>query len=913
MMRGDEDVRGRERQGDIVLTPGQYVYSQDESKGGAVKTFVGPCVITPTGQDRPVKYDPQSRRFQAATFESATEQSPFARKGQYIILDNPASPRHEGQGGQNSGEHPAGGQNVNPADLLYGNTVNLPGPTFFALWPGQSATVVDGHTLRSNEYLEVEIIDEAAARENWESGIVRKSVDGDASEEEASTPVDGIPEDLSEGKIYIIRGDQVAFYIPPTGVRVIPDEDGTYVRDAVTLETLEYCQLFDENGNKRYERGAQVVFPQATEQFQEVEGNRKFRATEVNEISGLHVKVIEPYNDDGSEVTDPATADHKEGDELFITGPGAVVYPEATDRTGQESAIYFPRVEHSILKYGKKKKHYATSIPHAGEGRYLMERRTGVVETIRGPKQLLPDPRTHVIVRRPLSDRECRLWYPTKDGQANPEVLAYNRTLRTASQQAGTERAGYVSDSDYMSNSGFENLQSYAAAADMAEVESMGLTRGGVRRRKGRQEAGSFQPGDEFERGTSYTPPRTITLDTKFESVPTINVWTGYAVMVVSKSGGQRQCHVGPSTILLDYDQTLECLSLSTGKPKNTDNMKETVYLRVLNNKVSDVITLETSDHIPVQVKLSLLINFEGDPNKWFDVENYVKFATDHVRSILKGVVRKTNIEKFDADGVGIIRDTLLGVKPEEGGARPGMVFDENGMVIQDVEVLDISIQDESIRHLLKEAQHKTVRQNIQVRQAEEELSATQRQEEIKQEIAKAVASTATHQQQLERARLAQQLETEVLKVQNALAVAEEKKATVEAEEAVNNLSHTSALARDRAEADQKKAIQEALQTLQLQLLQAETSSTVDRFKASQEGFSEALLALGNQDTLEKVAKALSVQQLLGGKDFVEVVQKVFAGSPLEGAIQQIGQRAGLTGGTNRNSNTLSRTSVDGE
>ncbi len=903
-MRGDDDLRGRERQGDIVLTPGQYVYSQDESKGGAVKTFVGPCVITPTGQDRPVKFDPTTRRFNSSTFEAAIEHSPFARKGQYIILDNPAT--EENQQGQQH-QHPNDGQNVNPARLSYGNTVNVPGPITFALWPGQSAVVVDGHTLRSNEYLEVEIVDKAAAQENWESGIIRKPTN--EVETEDDTPVDGVPEDLAEGKIYIIRGDQVAFYIPPTGVRVVPDEEGNYVRDAVTLETLEYCQLFDENGNKRYERGPQVVFPEATEQFEEVEGNRKFRATELNEISGLHVKVIAPYNNNG-EVADPSQADHKEGDELFITGPGAVVYPEGTNRSGQESAIYFPRVEHSILKYGKKKKHYATSIPHGGEGRYLMDRKSGVVETIRGPKMLLPDPRTHVIVRRPLSDRECRLWYPTKDGQANPEVLAYNRSLRMASAEAGTERAGYVSDSDYASNAGFENLQSYAAAADMAEVESRSL----VRRRKSRQQAGSFQPGDEFERGTTYTPPRSITLDTKFESVPTINVWTGYAVMVVSKSGGDRQCHVGPKTILLDYDQTLEVLSLSTGKPKNTDRLEETVYLRVLNNKVSDIVDLETSDHIPVQIKLSLLIDFDGDENKWFDVENYVKFATDHVRSILKGVVRKTSIEVFDKDGVGLIRDTLLGVKPEEGGGRPGMSFEENGMVIRDVEVLDISIQDTNIRDLLKQAQHKTVVQNIKVRQAEDELAATQRQEQIKQNIAIAVAETASKQQELERDRLDAQLKTDVAKVQAALAVAAEQKAKIEAEEANTELTHNASLARQKAKADQEYAIKEALQTLQVQLLQSETTSTVERFRACQEGFSEALLALGSQETVEKVAQALSVQQLLGGNNFVEVVEKVFKGSPLEGAIQQIGQRAGLTSvGTNSNRNTLSRASVDGE
>lgn len=58
-----------------------------------------------------------------------------------------------------------------------------------------------------------------------------------------------------------------------------------------------------------------------------------------------------------------------------------------------------------------------------------------------------------------------------------------------------------------------------------------------------------------------------------------IDVWTGYAVDVVSKNG-DRKVVCGPKTILLDYDQTLEVLQMSTGKPKTTDTLIKTVFLR---------------------------------------------------------------------------------------------------------------------------------------------------------------------------------------------------------------------------------------------------------------------------------------------------------------------------------------------
>lgn len=63
--------------------------------------------------------------------------------------------------------------------------------------------------------------------------------------------------------------------------------------------------------------------------------------------------------------------------------------------------------------------------------------------------------------------------------------------------------------------------------------------------------------GEEFNWQTQFTQPRTITLDTKYEGAVAINVWTGYAVLVVSKTG-KRQVIVGPQTYLLEYDETLE-------------------------------------------------------------------------------------------------------------------------------------------------------------------------------------------------------------------------------------------------------------------------------------------------------------------------------------------------------------------
>ena len=46
-----------------------------------------------------------------------------------------------------------------------------------------------------------------------------------------------------------------------------------------------------------------------------------------------------------------------------------------------------------------------------------------------------------------------------------------------------------------------------------------------------------------------------------------------------------------------------------------------------------------------------------------------------------------------------------------------------------------------------------------------------------------------------------------------------------------------------------------------------------------QEGFTEALTTLSNQDTMTKIAQAGSIQQMLGGNNLVDVLGQILGGS----------------------------------
>lgn len=813
---------------DLVLAPGTFAYMQDVTKG-AVKTFVGPCVINQTAQEVPVVYTAENGTFRpCGTLEEAVRKSPIAVEGYYLILKNPAN-----KGGE---EHPDSGSAGKIApDLEVGRKINIPGPCMFALWPGQDAQYVKGHHLRSNQYLLVRVYNEEEARENWGRAVIKPAAGGADSDGDETTVV---PQDLTVGRLLVICGTQVSFYIPPTGIGVIPeglDNDGKpcYVRSALTLERLEYCILVDENGNKRYERGPKVVFPEPTEKFITMGSKSKFRAIELNEIQGIHIKVIAPYTDEKT-----GTA-YKEGDELFITG--------------KETAIYFPREEHSSISYDGKSKHFATAIP-AGEARYVMDRMSGEIELVKGPAMLLPDPRHKVIVRRVLSDGQVSLWYP-----GNPVAQEYNRQLRQMLNSVPTTRSGAISEGDYERGVMRKKTRSAREARGHAMEKSI----------TGEQEL----VADEFTRASTYTQPRTVTLDTRFQGVPSIDVWTGYAIMIVSKTG-TRRVEQGPTTVLLNYEESLEVLELSTGTPKKSEEPIRTVFLRTVNNKVSDLVVVETRDHVLVEVQLSHKVNFEGEPGKWFDVENYVKFLTDHVRSVLKGAIKKVKIEEFYANSVDIVRDILLGTAKD--GVRPGMAFAENGMRVLDVEVLKVKIYDDRIRGLLDQAQHQVVKTNIELSNAKRSLEVTQQMELLEQQGARARHHTKLalmvmedeflskdHQQKVAAVQHHQEVDSEEYK--RSLAKAEGSQLVVGKQTETEQLRHQAALLRQKEE-----------QQLRLQAVEAQTSAIVQQANAISPHLTSALERLADEQLLSSLAGGFGEFAAAKGVGLLETAKQFF-------------------------------------
>lgn len=594
--------------------------------------------------------------------------------------------------------------------------------------------------------------------------------------------------------------------------------------------------------------------------------------------------------------------------------------------TGKDQPIYFPRQEHSIVSYGGDKlKHFATAIPTAAEGRYVMDRRRGEVSTVRGPAMLLPNPIAEVIVRRILSDRECNLYYP-----GNRAALEHNRHLRLL--QGGEP---FLSEEVVIAGGSGRAKQprSLLGATDVARslYESSGpidpdVAIGAANLIEGpaqaRRRAGSGKGAVEaLERGTSYTQPRTITLDTKFDGVITVCPFIGYAVMVVKEGTGQRRVVEGTTedgnTILLDYDERLEPFKLSTGTPKSDDRVIEDCYLRTKNNQVSDEVNLQTADHVPVRVRLSMRVNFEGDTPqdkaRWFHVENYVKLLTDHVRSVLIGVVKATAIEQFHSDYVNVIRDAILGPKPtpadilkdkkdgvEGSGARTGMFFHENNMRVTDVEILNCAIGDDRIEQVLREAQYNAVTDGVRLHSAQRSLHVTKEIEEINRQEAEARAATIMRNLDLAEVE-AEQRSASSLAAQERereLAQAREQIATdhTRAEVARENALTEAALNRTKARDAHALTVLDAQHTREVDMIKVQTSAAVERLETIKGDIAEGLKTLADEDLAARVAEALSPFNLLGGKSLFDVLGQVFGQDGVSGLFEKVQKRIGTPG-----------------
>ena len=827
-MRYEDYNSSMNRQKDIVLAPNEYTFVLSKTNG-VIKTHTGPMTMTISAQESLVVFNSKTKQFvEVADIEKAKQLFCSAPEGWYVVLKNPAK----------DNMHPDSGKASNSPDLEVGKKINIAGPCTFSLFPGQMAKVVQGHRLRSNQYLLARVYDAEAVKQNLDAATMIDAEGNEVKDTKAA--------EYFMGQLLVIKGTEVSFYVPPTGIEVIPvgGKSGEYVRDAVTLERLEYAILKDEDGEKRYVHGPAVVFPKPTEVFVETpKGGTIFRALELSPISGIYVKVIAAYKDDND-------VEHPIGEELFITG--------------NEQMIYYPRPEHAMIQYDGKYMHHAIAIPE-GEGRYILNRLTGEIKTIIGPQMYLPDPRNEVVVKRKLTSKECELIYP-----GNREVMEYNNALNEQATQRLVQKG--LTSTDSLTNA------INCAYSTVNQEATLAI----------------FEANANISRGSSYTKPRTITLDTKYEGVVGVNVWTGYAINVVAKSG-KREVVVGPTTRLLNYDETLEPVILSTGCPKRADTTITTAYLRIENNKVSDYIRVQTKDYVDIDIKVSYCVNFlEEYKDKWFCVENYVKYMTDRMRSMLKREVKKYDVHEFYANSTDIVRSVVLGKtsgngKGEDKKKYDGRLFKENGMLVYDVEVLKIDV-DSDIAEMLEVHQREMIEKAMLLNDAEAKIKLVEAIAEADQKEAEVAKAKRLHAIETKNIIETEEFaKAQILEAKRHAAARAKADAELELQTVLNQINEAK-LARDKAENDAQVALQKELAAIEESKQKAYAETVKEIMTSVSPNLVAALTTKANAELLTEATKNMSPLAIARGESVADTLNTLLRGTTLEKIVDKISE-----------------------
>jgi major vault protein len=297
----------------------------------------------------------------------------------------------------------------------------------------------------------------------------------------------------------------------------------------------------------------------------------------------------------------------------------------------------------------------------------------------------------------------------------------------------------------------------------------------------------------------------------------------------------------GPDLVMLGPDEAFTVLSLSGGKPKQA-NLIKSLALLLGPDFMTDIFTVETSDHARLQLQLSYNWYFDLDrgnekaATKLFQVPDFVGDACKAIASRIRGAVAGQKFDEFHRNSAKIIRHAVFGLD-DDGKVRDEFRFAANSLVITNIDIQSVEPVDEET---LKSLQ-KSVQIAIQITTDAQEAAARHDAERIEQEA---------------KARLERQI------IVDQGAAEQEKRGFLELQAenaAIESTGQAIAEARAKAEAAQIEA------QLTVQLAQQEAEATrirseaeLARLKASQEAelaFKENL----NQLEIEKAERMAEI------------------------------------------------------
>ena len=927
-----DDGSQRGSRSKIPVTEREFLWVQDDDKGEVI-LHVGPTMVSPTAADRVVVDDGQGGFMESPN--NRPQRMVEVADNQYAVLSNPVLEREAG--------HPNGRFRPNrnePSPLRNGTRAMIPGPCSFYLRPGQRVEVRDAHELASNQYLVVKVYGEVDKAAPYYEITARSSRITSATVEEDVTKEDVDPDQipLTRGQLIVIRGLDTQLYIPPTGVDVVPDlsldDEGRQITAHAARRILQQMPLHDDviSSNTAPSMGYaadEVPLEEALLSEAAEEAARPRRKSKSVDQSARRRQAAQRIQQQQQAMTPPPPA-----------APAPTPSGQGLDREAVTNLLSSP-IHRQALEREVRKARLIRQAVVLGEKEFCVILDADGKRQIKvGPARVFPGPYDTFV----MEGSDNRTYYAY---ELLPQRGLWLRFIRQISREnlekklprgvELTQEIYYPGDEMILTgvNSFFfpfneiEILHPLTGQPHFGNdhsdifIEAIGID----------QKSGIYvrdlETGEaRLIRGKqSYlVDPRKEVHITRTVPIESWNLWiaenethkrtrnpieTPWALSITippntavmaASSDGHRVIQ-GPCVELLEYEETLVVLTLSTGTPKSDSSPIRTCFLRTVGNRVSDVIRVQTADFVELHIRVSYQVTFDPEyQDRWFTHENYVGVLCDHLRSLVRSRCRQMSLTDLWPTIPAVLRDTILGEKTEEG--RKGRLFWENGMRVTEVEVLASSILDQEIGSLLEKVQRERVSLHLSDRQADEKLRSEKLRHEIEQqrmtleqEARQRRAALGTLVANLEKERdLLALTNREALAAENDRLIAARSKAELaarlerESAELSASLSRleqktTAEVAADRQRHEEEQAHSKALTALRLEELAAQSAATVAEREAIQPALVESLTALGDKMLLEEVARNMNLVSLFKGEDISTIFQQVLGGTKLSRTI----------------------------
>jgi major vault protein len=910
----------------IPVTERQFLWVQDDDKG-EVTLHVGPTMVSPTAADRVVVDDGEGGFRE--DLSGRPQQMIELSDGQYAVLFNPLV---ENDGGPN-GKFRAGRNESRP--LRNGTRAMIPGPCSFYLRPGQRVDVRDAHELASNQYLVVKVYGEVDTTAPYfqvtaRSATITRATAESPMEAGATAPGGDVGAvALKRGQLIVIRGLDTQFYIPPTGLDIVPDT--SVDESGATLSASAAQRLLAALAPPPAEPlppppAAKTEIAADEEAAADAERAPRRGAAVVDQSarSRQRVPAAAPASP-ASGAPSPAPAPLPQPQTLSELSALATVR-RAIEREARQArlvrqAVVLGEKEYCVIVDADGKREIKVGPARVFPGPYDVFMVEGSRNRVYDAYELLPQRALWLRIIAPIAREDLAKnlprgfaldkehYYPGDElllTGVSTFFVPFNE-IEVLSPQTGQAVVGNDHRSVFIEAIGIDQKSG---------IYVRDLTTGEVRLVRGKQsylvdprkevQITRTVPAESWNLWIAANEPHKRT----YAPVTTpwaLSITVPHNMAALATSADGQRVILGPCVDLLGYEETLTPILLSTGTPKSDQEPLRTCFLRVAGNRITDVIRVETLDFVAINVRVSLSVTFLPEQkDRWFNHENYIQVLVDHLRSIVRSRCRTLPLSTLWPQIPAVIRDTILGEKAA-GGGRPGRAFPENGTVVTEVEVLGADIVDPKIADLMLKVQSEFVQLQIGDRQAEEALTSARLRAELERQRMELAAAAKEREAKL--AELARRLaqEAATTKLRDEEAYARERQTLADGREAA---ALTARLAResDAKEAERAQLLKSAeaqaaakrlvdgadvetqrkLRELEVMVIQALSAATVAERQAVQAGLVEALTGLGDKVLLAEVAQNMNLVSLFKGKDVGTILAEVLGGTPAMPAVQAL-------------------------